>query len=132
MRPLFPILFGFAALLLPSCGNTHEKMAENAISILKEIADELSTVRDASTAEAAVPQLKELGNRWRANELRMTQTRGPSVRTLKALDKKYGGQLQEAMNRYWIEVARVRRIDGGEQALAALGELKGGLKSKSP
>jgi hypothetical protein len=131
MRRLIPMLFGFA-LLLPGCGNPHEKLAENAIAILKDIADELSAIRDPATAEAAVPRLKELGGRWRANERRMTQARGPSVRDLKELDKKYGGQLEEAMKRYFIEVARVKKIDGGDQALAALGELKAGQRSNSP
>ena len=132
MRRLIPMLFGFTFLLLSGCGDPHEKMAENAIAILKDIADELSTIRDPATAEAAVPRLKELGGRWRANERRMTKSRGPSVRDLKELDKNYGGQLEEAMKRYFIEVARVQKIDGGQQALAALGELKGGLKSNSP
>jgi hypothetical protein len=41
------------------------------------------------------------------------------------LDKKYGGQLEEALKRYLAEVARVQHVEGGEQALHELGELTG-------
>jgi hypothetical protein len=125
MRSVVLILACFSVLFFSGCRSPHETMARDAIAILKEIADELSTIKDDSTAEAAAPRLKELGGRWRANERRMSGTRGPSVRDLKELEKKYGGQLQEAVNRYQIEVARVQRLPGGPEALAELGELKG-------
>jgi hypothetical protein len=125
MRPFALMLTCFAVLLLSACAGPHETMARDAIAILKEIADELSTIKDAATAEDASPRLKELGGRWRANEHRMARTRGPSVRDMKELEKKYGGQLEQAMKRYLIEVARVQQIPGGAEALAELGELKG-------
>ena len=131
MRRFLPIFSGIPCVFLLGCAYTHEQLAENAIAVLKDIADELSAIRDPAGAEAAIPRLKELGSQWRANERRMAKTKSPSTRALKELDKKYGGQLEEAMKRYFIEVARVKKIDGGEQALAALGEVKSEMKSNS-
>lgn len=124
MRRTILVLCAFSILPLLGCGDSHESLAANAIAILKDIADELSTIKDSATSEAAQPRLKELGNRWRANERRVAEYKPPTTREMATLEKQYGAQLESAMKRYFAEVARVRRIEGGADALRELGEVK--------
>jgi hypothetical protein len=125
MRRTILICCTWGILSLTGCGDSHESQVANAIAILKDIADELSTIKDSASAEAAQPRLKELGGRWRANERRVAEHQRPTKRQMAALEKKYGAQLEAAMKRYFAEVARVQRVDGGPAALHELGEVKG-------
>lgn len=115
----------FSLLLLGGCSNPHEARVTEAIATLENIADELSQVTDAASAEAAKPRLAELGARWRENERKQSEQKPPTKREMAALAEKYGAQFESATNRYDSERNRVRRIDGGPEALAALGNLTG-------
>ncbi|HMF14998.1 MAG TPA: hypothetical protein VKE94_21930 [Gemmataceae bacterium] len=119
-------LFSTVGLLCGSgCGNPHEERAVEAIAILGSISDELSKITDAASVEAAKPRLEELGNRWRANERKQSSLKPPGRREMAELAKKYAAQLDSAVNRYDSERKRVKKIDGGPEALAALGNLTG-------
>lgn len=119
------LLVGALALpLVNGCSNPAEERATDAIAILKGIADELATVKDAASAEAAKPRLAELGERWRANERKLSQQKLPPTSELAELEKKYGAQLESAMKRYEAEVARVKRVEGCDIALQALGDVR--------
>jgi hypothetical protein len=107
------------------CSESNESLAAEAIAILKDIADELSTIKDPPSAEAAKPQLKTLGDRWRDNQRRRSKSKTMSSREMAVLERKYGPQLESALKRYLAEVARVRRIEDGEDALNELGDIKG-------
>jgi hypothetical protein len=126
MRSFILALIAVALLLPTGCGNPHEALVVNAIAILKEIADELSSIKDAASAEAAGPRLKELGGRWRANERRLVGEKPLSMRDMAALNKEFGGQYEEATKRYLAELARVQGIESGPEALRHLGDLKAG------
>jgi hypothetical protein len=123
MRHLFIVLVLIVCLAPAGCGSPNEELAKDSIDLLKEIADELSTIKDSASAEAAAPRLRELGDRWRANKHRINEQKGTDQREMKALEKKYGGQFEAAVNRYFLEVARIERIEGGKKALSELGRL---------
>jgi hypothetical protein len=110
-------------LLASGCSDSHESLTAEAIQILRETADVLSGIQDSASAEAAKPRLKELGGRWRENERQRANKRIPA-RELAKLEREYGAQLESAMKRYLEQVRRVQRVDGGEEALRALGEVK--------
>ena len=112
-------------LFVAGCGNPHEARATEAIAILGGIADELSKITDASSAEAAKDRLAELGDRWRDNERKQAKQKPPTSREMAALVKKYGAQFESANSRYDSERNRVKKIEGGPDALAALGNLTG-------
>jgi hypothetical protein len=114
-----------AMLALSGCSESHESLAAEAISILKDIADELSKIEDPASAEAAKPKLKTLGDRWRDNRQRRRNSKALSPKQMAVLEREYGPQLESALKRYLAEVARVQRVDGGEEALGELGEIKG-------
>jgi hypothetical protein len=118
-----PIALGL--LFLSGCGNPHEARATEAIAILESMADELSKVTDAASAEAAKPRLAELGDRWRENERKQRKQKPPTTREMAALLKKYGAQFDSANSRYDSERNRVKKIEGGAEAIAALGDLTG-------
>ena len=117
--------FALGLLLVGGCTNPHEARATEAIAILESIANELSTITDSASAEAAKPRLAELGDRWRDNDHRQTKQRPPTTREMAAIMKKYGAQFQSANDRYDSERNRVKKIEGGPDALAALGNLTG-------
>jgi hypothetical protein len=123
MRHLIIVFLGIVGFVFTGCGTPNEELTRDSIDLLKEIADELSTIKDAASAEATAPHLRELGDRWRANKHRINEQKGTDRREMKWLEKKYGGQYESAVNRYWLEVDRVERIPGGKQALSELGRL---------
>jgi hypothetical protein len=112
-------------LLLGGCSNPHEARATEAIAILGSIADELSLVTDAESAEAATPRLAELGDRWRDNDRKQSNLKPLTTREMAKLTNKYAAQFESAMKRYDSERNRVKQIDGGAEALRALGDLTG-------
>jgi hypothetical protein len=112
-------------LLLGGCSNPHEARATEAIAILGSIGDELSQVTDAASAEAAKPRLAELGDRWRDNDRKQNSLKPLTTREMAKLGEKYGAQFESAMKRYDSERNRVKQINGGEEALQALGDLTG-------
>jgi hypothetical protein len=124
-RAIVTLPLALGLLLLSGCGNPHEARATEAIAILGSIADELSKITDAASAEAAKPRLAELGDRWRDNDRKQVKLKPPTTREMAALVKKYGAQFESANSRYDSERSRVKKIEGGPEALAALGNLTG-------
>lgn|SRR5262245_16706316 len=122
MRSVIVLCF-CALLFLNGCSDSHESLTVEAIQILKETADVLSGIKDSASAEAAKPRLKELGGRWRNNQQRRAK-KPVKARELAKLEREYGAQLESAMKRYFEQVLRVKRVDGGEDALRELGEVK--------
>jgi hypothetical protein len=121
-------------LVLPSvlgiagCSDSHESLTVESIQILNETADELSSIKDPASAEAAKPSLQALGNRWRDNERRRAAKKAIAVKEMNRLEREYGAQMAAAVKRYLAEVARVKGVQGGDDALAALGDVKPHLR----
>jgi hypothetical protein len=119
------ILAALALLVLASgCSDSHESLTKDAIAVVNETADVLATIKDSPTADAAKPKLKELGDRWRDNQQRRAAKKRISAKELARLERQYGAQMEAATKRYLAEVVRVRKVDGGEEALRELGEVQ--------
>jgi hypothetical protein len=110
------------------CGDSHESLTKDAIAILNETADVLSTIKDPASADAAKPKLKELGQRWRDNHQRRAAKKSIAAKELARLERQYGAQTEAATKRYLAEVLRVERVDGGEEALHELGDVQPHLR----
>jgi hypothetical protein len=125
IHDIIALISASSLLVLGGCSNPHEARVTEAIAVLGSISDELSKITDTTSAEAAKPRLAELGDRWRANDRKQTELKPLTKREMEALAKQYGAQFESAMKRYDSERARVKRIDGGPDALRALGDLTG-------
>jgi len=115
-------------VLASGCGDSHESLTKQSISITTEAADVLSSIKDPASADAAKPKLKELGERWRDNQQRRAALKKIAVKELTRLEREYGAQSQAAVKRYLAEVVRVKTVDGGEEALRELGDVQPHLR----
>src|SRR5262249_52564917 len=103
---------------------SHESLTKDAIAIMNETADVLATIKDSACADAAKSKLKGLGERWRENHQRRAAKKSIAAKELARLEKQYGAQTEAATKRYLAEVVRVRKVDGGEEALRELGDVQ--------
>jgi hypothetical protein len=111
-------------LLVTGCSDSHESLTRDAIAIMNETADVLATIKDSASADAAKSKLKGLGERWRDNHQRRAAKKSIAAKELVRLEKHYGAQTEAATKRYLAEVLRVRKVDGGEEALRELGDVQ--------
>jgi hypothetical protein len=123
MRSTIPA--ALALLLLASgCSDSQESLTKEAIAIMNDTADVLATIKDGASADAAKQKLKELGERWRDNHQRRAAKKSIATKELARLERQYGAQTEAATKRYLAEVVRVRKVDGGEEALRELGDVQ--------
>jgi hypothetical protein len=124
MNRRFLALLASTALALAGCGDTHDSLTSDSIRTLNETADVLATVKDARSADAARPQLKKLGERWRGLQKRAGDLKQPTTEEREELQKKHRPELEAAIKRYFTETTRVLRVPGGAGALQELGDVK--------
>jgi hypothetical protein len=101
-----------------------DKATAELIKIFKSTADTLATVKDESSANAAAPKLKKVGEELRALQKKMQDLGQPTKDQKEKLKEKYKKEMEAAQSNLYKEVRRVRSVPGGKKALEELKEKK--------
>lgn len=103
--------------------------------ILKEMMEtmdkltlQLEAIKDEDTAKASKDDLKKTTSVWLQIRKKAEKMRPPSKDEKDRLEKEYKGKLQAAQKKLFTEIARVKSVPGGPDALK---EIRG-LLDKSP
>src|SRR5262245_50719842 len=120
-RRMVPLL-----LLLPLAGcnrNSFESLRKRQVETVTEALHVLTDIHDRDPAEKARPTLKQLGERWRDLDTRISALTDVSPEE-QARAKPLSDQLDSLIARYLGEAIRVAFVPGGKEALAEIGEVK--------
>ncbi len=122
-----------ALLMVPSLSAAQEKAQfEDTIKQMLETMDSLSTllatVRDEETAKSSQAPLRKAAEKWHAIKKNADGLPPPPKEEKDRLAKQYRMKLEEAQKKLFGEVARVRSVRGGPEALL---EISGVLDKKS-
>jgi len=114
-------LLALLAFALPSCGggDTHEKVSEEMIDLMAEVADILEGVTDEESAEAATTRLEKLGERAEELGQRAEALGDPDPEEEKRLEKKYEQRMQEISKSM---AASMMRLSSQPEVLQAVEE----------
>ena len=77
----------------------------------------LATIRDEETAKGAQPELRKTAAKWKLIKQKAEDLPPPSRQEKDRLEKQYKMKLEEAQKKLFGEVARVRMVSGGREAL---------------
>ena len=111
-------------LVLPGCGDTHDKAMTDMVSGMNRLAESLGSVKDKATAEAAKGKLKEIREELKAVKARMKELGDPKEEAAAKLKEKYGKDLEAAMQK--MQTALAGLITAGPEAQAVLRDVMGG------
>jgi hypothetical protein len=110
-----------SALLATGCASDDvDSMVKQTIEALDETAQTMATVKDESSARAAVPRLQALARRRKAIEEKTAAVKTPSPAEQAELQKKYAVRLTGATTLLMTEALRVSTVPGGTIALDAM------------
>lgn len=108
MKHLFALI---AVLMLAFCsgcgGETRESMAAESVSTMKELVTVLDGVKDEATAKAAKPTLKALMEKLNGLNERQAKLPMPTEAEVKALDEKYGKELDDVTHKFAGHMMRI-------------------------
>lgn len=92
--------------------------------VIKEILDtmdklttQLEGIKDEDTAKASKNDLKKSTGRWLEIRKKSEKMKPPSKEEKDRLEKEFKGKLQAAQKKLFAEIARVKTVPGGPEAL---------------
>jgi hypothetical protein len=103
----------------PVLGN-EPKLADivkEVLDTLDKITTTLATVKDEPTAKAAVPDLRKGVARFKELRTLADKAKPPSTEEKDRLKKEYKERLEKATAKAFAEIARVKKVPGGSEAL---------------
>jgi hypothetical protein len=83
-------------LLTTGCGDSHEAITVDTIRTLEEYAQVLDSVRDEASAEAAVPRVTAIGEKFASLKRRAASMGEAPIEIQDAIHDKYSQQLTAA------------------------------------
>jgi hypothetical protein len=119
------VLWAGALLLLGAvvgCAENHDSLTKKQIDLMNDLADVLSTIKDADSAKAAQPKLKKISERMQELKKKAEKLGEPPADKKAALEKKYQDQVTKAGERLMKEFFRVMTVSGAAEALQGLGK----------
>ena len=111
--------FGTMACLIfiSGCGDSHESLMRQQISAMNEAADILATIKDKSSAEAAKPKMKKIGEKLGDLKNRIDRLEKLSESKKVAFESKFKDQLVGAPKRLTDEQLRLISVEGAKEIL---------------
>ena len=103
----------------------HEAVTKELLTNVEKITMALAAIKDEETSKAATPVLRGLAKGWESIRKKAEDLPPPSAEEKAQLEKKFKSSLESAQKKLFLEVARVRQVDGGPNALATLNQVLG-------
>jgi hypothetical protein len=92
-------------------------IVKEVLETLDKITTSLTTVKDEATAKAAVPDLRKGVARFKELRDMAGKAKPPSTEEKNRLKKEYKEKLEKATAKAFAEIARVKKVPGGAEAL---------------
>jgi hypothetical protein len=99
--------------------DTHKKVYEEVIALMKDITKTLKTITDEDSAKAQTPALRKLGDKGKALQKRIAKL-GKATKEEVADLAKMAPEIKDTNQKLKKETERVKKIKGGKEALKAL------------
>ncbi|MCS7045659.1 MAG: hypothetical protein NZO58_04820 [Gemmataceae bacterium] len=96
---------------------THDAVVRNMLDAIESITRTLTTVTDQESAAAAKGELAKIAKEWLALRAAAEKLPPPPREEKDRLEKEYKGKIEAAQLKLAAEVARVRNVPGGLEAL---------------
>lgn len=108
MKPLLSLVALMMLLTCAGCGgDSHESIAAESTSLMKDLVAALEPITDGPTAKAAKPKIVEIVKKMNALKERQAKLGTPTEADLKAMIDKHGAameDLQKKMNTVMMRV----------------------------
>jgi hypothetical protein len=92
-------------------------VVKEMLGVIDKLTMALAGIKDATTAEAAKPELRKLAKAWTVVRDKAEKTPPPSKEEKARLEKDFKSQMELAQRKLFGEVGRVRNIPGTRDAL---------------
>jgi hypothetical protein len=89
-------------------GDTHESLAGEAVSTMKQLLTALETVKDEASATAAKDTLKSLVQKLNDINQRQAKLPAPTEADVKAMDSKYGKEMEQLQQKFTGQMMRIQ------------------------
>ena len=97
-----------ALMFVPGCGgDTHESLAGETLDTMKKVVAALEGIKDEASANSAKSTLTELSAKMKDIETRMSKLPAPTEADAKAMDSKYGKQMEEVAMKLQQNMMRI-------------------------
>lgn len=113
-----------------------DEVVKEVLGTMDKLASQLAAIKDEATAKASRDELKKTVRHWQEIRKKGEQLKPPTKEEKDRLEKEYKGKLKAAQDKLFAEIARVKGVPGGPEALkviralfAAKGPAKSGLKN---
>jgi hypothetical protein len=107
MRNLSVMAALAVCMLLVGCKRTHEDVAKDMISCMKDLTAALKDVKDEASAKAAVPKITAIRDRMLKIDEETKKMGEPPAAEKEQLTKKYESQMDEVGKAFFAEMTRV-------------------------
>ena len=98
----------------------HREVVEKMLAVMGNITKTLKNIRDEDSAKAAREELKKSAEAWVDLRKSGENMAPPTREEKKKLVEKYGIKMKDAQKGLFIEIARVRLVPGGGEALTEI------------
>lgn len=114
------VAIGLFAGTAAQAADSFDKVIQDQIKFIKNITKVLTTIKDNDSAKAATPKLSALSAENKQLRDRAKKLGRPTMEQIEEIKTKYGKEMMALQKKLIAETTRVRKIDGGKDALAAL------------
>lgn len=101
-------------------------VVKEMLATMEKLSTNLAGIMDEETAKSARPELVKAASGWQQLRQKAAKMRPPTREEKDRLEKEYKEKMQVAQKKLFAEIARVKGVPGGREALkeisAALGK----------
>ena len=120
MRAVVAIVAVALFVCCSGCGDTHESLAGEGVATMQEMATVMEGVKDGPSAKDAKAKLTSLMEKLNKINERQAKLPTPTEAEGKAMEAKYGKQMEESSRKFQTQMFRVM---GNPAIMGELGDL---------
>jgi hypothetical protein len=94
-------------MVCAGCGDSHESLAAEQVSVMKDMISTFEGIKDGPTAKSAKPTLKSLFEKMNSINERQAKLEMPTEAQGKVIIEKYGKQMEELQQKMMGSMMRI-------------------------
>jgi hypothetical protein len=111
------LVFSGWAVLAQGGGSPYESVVKDMISALDVLSETLGTIKDEPSAKTARPEVKKAADRLDEVRKKAQGLQQPDKAEKDRITREYKVKLETSLKKVLAEVARVKGVPGGEEAV---------------